>query len=98
MKRVGQTIVLYVPNGLVLRNSASRFLALAWHTYLSTQRRILSCSTGVRMLNVRFSAALLILCAGSFAQIPGPNVNMVSGTTWPGGDPFLQRQNEPSMA
>ena len=23
---------------------------------------------------------------------------MVSGTQWPGGDPFLQRQNEPSMA
>jgi hypothetical protein len=32
------------------------------------------------------------------AQIPGVNVNMVSGTTWPDGDPFLQRQNEPSLA
>ena len=32
------------------------------------------------------------------AQIPGRNVNMVSGTTWPDGDPFLQRQNEPSIA
>src|SRR5579872_1868454 len=32
------------------------------------------------------------------AQIPGINVNMVSGTSWPDGDPFLQRQNEPSMA
>ena len=32
------------------------------------------------------------------AQIPGPNVNMVSGTKWPDGDPFLQRQNEPSLA
>src|SRR5919108_1030814 len=32
------------------------------------------------------------------AQIPGTNVNMVSGTEWPGGDPFLQRQNEPSIA
>jgi Putative Ig domain/Galactose oxidase, central domain/Kelch motif len=31
-------------------------------------------------------------------QIVGPNVNMVSGTQWPGGDPFLQRQNEPSIA
>src|SRR5690348_11109344 len=50
------------------------------------------------MLNARFAAALLILCAPVFAQISGPNVNMVSGTTWPGGDPFLQRQNEPSMA
>src|SRR5215472_1937925 len=26
------------------------------------------------------------------------NVNMVSGTDWSTGDPFLQRQNEPSMA
>jgi hypothetical protein len=32
------------------------------------------------------------------AQIPGQNINMVSGITFPGGDPFLQRQNEPSMA
>src|SRR5579872_4642867 len=32
------------------------------------------------------------------AQIPGINVNMVSGTSWPDGDPFLQRQNEPSIA
>jgi uncharacterized protein YjbI with pentapeptide repeats len=30
--------------------------------------------------------------------VPGQNVNMVSGTKWPTGDPFLQRQNEPSMA
>src|SRR5258708_18579690 len=29
---------------------------------------------------------------------PGQNVNMVSGTTWPFGDPYLQRQNEPSLA
>ncbi|HQR30085.1 MAG TPA: sialidase family protein, partial [Anaeromyxobacteraceae bacterium] len=28
----------------------------------------------------------------------GDSVNMVSGTGWPGGDPFLQRQNEPSIA
>src|SRR5262249_45973502 len=37
-------------------------------------------------------------CAPSAAQVPGANVNMVSGTQWPGGDPFLQRQNEPSIA
>jgi YVTN family beta-propeller protein len=30
--------------------------------------------------------------------IVGPNVNMVSGTEFPGGDPFLQRQNEPTGA
>ncbi len=38
------------------------------------------------------------LAASATAQIPGQNVNMVSGREWPGGDPFLQRQNEPSMA
>ena len=44
----------------------------------------------------RFLPFLISLQA--FAQIPGANVNMVSGTSWPGGDPFLQRQNEPSIA
>ena len=34
----------------------------------------------------------------AFAPTPGVSTNMVSGTQWPGGDPFLQRQNEPSMA
>src|SRR5437870_3597439 len=44
---------------------------------------------------------LLLIAAGMVpltAQVPGTNVNMVSGTQWPGGDPFLQRQNEPTMA
>jgi len=39
-----------------------------------------------------------LLSPTAMAQVPGRNVNMVSGTTWPTGDPFLQRQNEPSMA
>ncbi len=43
-------------------------------------------------------AAALWSGASLLAQIPGRNVNMVAGTEWPGGDPFLQRQNEPSMA
>src|SRR5215472_9141901 len=45
-------------------------------------------------------AVLCVLCSRSFAQTPTPgqNVNMVSGTTVVGGDPFLQRQNEPSIA
>jgi len=30
--------------------------------------------------------------------VAGANVNMVSGTDWTTGDPFLQRQNEPSVA
>lgn len=40
----------------------------------------------------------LILVNGASAQIAGRNINMVSGSQWPGGDPFLQRQNEPSLA
>ena len=44
--------------------------------------------------------ALSLGCTQSWAQTPTPgqNINMVSGTTLPGGDPFLQRQNEPSVA
>ena len=48
-----------------------------------------------RLLLAFVSACVPALLA---AQIPSRNVNMVSGTTWPGGDPFLQRQNEPSIA
>lgn len=40
----------------------------------------------------------LFYAPSSVAQVAGQNVNMVSGTQWPNGDPFLQRQNEPSMA
>jgi hypothetical protein len=43
-------------------------------------------------------SVLALAVAPAAAQIPGPNVNMVSGTHWPGGDPFLQRQNEPACA
>jgi len=32
------------------------------------------------------------------AQVADQNVNMVSGTVWPYGDPFLERQDEPSLA
>ncbi len=43
--------------------------------------------------------ALCLLCSVFvFAQVPGQNINMVSGTQFPDGDPFLQRQNEPSGA
>src|SRR4051812_32728239 len=47
------------------------------------------------------AAAALSATLGSaalVAQIPGRNVNMVSGTTLPDGDPYLQRQNEPTIA
>jgi hypothetical protein len=36
--------------------------------------------------------------AGQSELVVGRNVNMVSGQTLPGGDPYLQRQNEPSVA
>ena len=46
------------------------------------------------------SALLLGCCADLLAQtpVPGQNINMVSGITLPTGDPYLQRQNEPSIA
>src|SRR5262252_1284309 len=43
-------------------------------------------------------AAIGPLTAAAQTPVAGQNVNMVSGTKWPGGDPFLQRQNEPSLA
>src|SRR6187431_3742617 len=51
----------------------------------------------VRLLSGITIAVGLALATIS-AQVPGRNVNMVSGTTHPDGDPFLQRQNEPSIA
>ena len=42
--------------------------------------------------------AILLAVVQARGQVAGQNVNMVSGTKWPGGDPFLQRQNEPSLA
>ncbi|MEO8679774.1 MAG: Ig-like domain-containing protein [Vicinamibacterales bacterium] len=45
-----------------------------------------------------FAAAVALAATTIQAQIPGRNVNMVSGVGWPDGDPFLQRQNEPSVA
>jgi hypothetical protein len=54
------------------------------------------------MVGFRFAFAIVAattLALGTIeAQIPGRNVNMVSGGTFPGGDPFLQKQNEPSVA
>jgi len=39
-----------------------------------------------------------VLSKSAEAQTAGQNVNMVSGTVWPYGDPFLERQDEPSLA
>ena len=57
---------------------------------------------------VAFSIAATLAVAQLAAQggqttnapvpIAGRNINIVSGTGWPDGDPFLQRQNEPSLA
>ena len=46
------------------------------------------------------TALACVLSASAQAQgpTPGQNVNMVSGTTWPYGDPFLERQNESHIA
>jgi YVTN family beta-propeller protein/parallel beta-helix repeat protein len=52
----------------------------------------------VRRLACSLVFATAVGAALVHGQIPGRNVNMVSGTTWPDGDPFLQRQNEPSVA
>jgi uncharacterized protein YjbI with pentapeptide repeats len=59
---------------------------------LSIDKR-LTCFAGV-------AAVVLATVATPLAQqvITGRNVNMVSGTKWPDGDPYLQRQNEPSLA
>ena len=53
-------------------------------------------STPRYTVSVLFSVIFVALTVQ--AQVPSQNVNMVSGTKWPGGDPFLQRQNEPSLA
>src|SRR5579864_3559791 len=50
------------------------------------------------MVEVRRLLWSSLLLASLNAQVPGTNVNMVSGTTFPNGDPYLQRQNEPSIA
>jgi putative Ig domain-containing protein len=51
-----------------------------------------------RMLHI--AALISVFTCLTYAQTPaaGSNVNMVSGTEWTTGDPFLQRQNEPSSA
>ena len=57
---------------------------------------------GFCVVRVHFSRLLLVLCcvipASVNAQVAGRNVNMVTGGTFPGGDPSRQKQNEPSIA
>ncbi len=52
-------------------------------------------------LGIPVLAALVVVpavIATPAAQVAGRNVNMVTGGTFPGGDPYLQKQNEPSIA
>jgi hypothetical protein len=51
-----------------------------------------------RTCRIVLCACLLLISTLVLAQVPSQNVNMVLGVTWPDGDPFAQRQNEPSMA
>ncbi len=56
------------------------------------------------MRSIRFFLCVSITLSAGFTALPamgqtaGDSVNMVSGTGWTNGDPFLQRQNEPSLA
>src|SRR5580658_10843685 len=67
----------------------------------TTASRSFTMRLSIRVLSAVFGLACLgglVVVAPAAAQVAGQNVNMVSGTKWPTGDPFLQRQNEPSMA
>ena len=61
-------------------------------------RRFLPGVAGVVVAALAVLVALAPTVRAQTAPVAGQNVNMVSGTQFPGGDPFLQRQNEPSMA
>src|SRR6266550_2872190 len=50
------------------------------------------------MRKIFLAATCLFVSVTASAQVPGQNVNMVTGTKFPGGDPWLQKQNEPSGA
>src|SRR5262245_14618505 len=55
----------------------------------------------LRRVSTRLLVALLVgiaIASVSAQVVPGTNVNMVSGRTWPDGDPFLQKQDEGSIA
>src|SRR5690348_14762462 len=55
-------------------------------------------SRSALLLVATLAAAAAVPAPAQTAPVAGQNVNMVSGTQFPGGDPFLQRQNEPSLA
>ncbi len=55
-----------------------------------------SASSAVKFLCLSVACAAFHVDAQEV--FPGPNINMVSGDTWPDGDPFLNKQNEGSMS
>src|SRR6266850_3906815 len=95
--------------GLRIRNALSSELSagvpLNASAYLRSGLYTIQASSGARMPHRRpaflffvLPFCLAVLCAAAENPVPGQNINMVSGTQWPGGDPFLQRQNEPTIA
>ncbi|HEY6274129.1 MAG TPA: hypothetical protein VIX19_19275 [Terriglobales bacterium] len=58
-----------------------------------SQTRVLPC-----LLAIAAASCFVVSHATAQNPVAGTNVNMVSGTDWTTGDPFLQRQNEPSAA
>ena len=68
-----------------------------WGSDSRPRRRVLHITLGCAFLVAAMTTALVAQTPPQ-AVVAGRNVNMVSGTTWPTGDPFLQRQNEPSVA
>jgi len=61
--------------------------------------RTKNCHCRSTVLRLALSVALFfIFGVAALAQQAGQSVNMVSGTVWPYGDPFLERQDEPSLA
>ncbi len=66
--------------------------AALWRRWRSTFVRTLD-RTGPAVL-----VGIVAVVAPLHAQVAGQSINMVTGTQWPTGDPFLERQNEPSMA
>ena len=53
---------------------------------------------GRRVTRTAVAAIAFLIPITTLAITVGRNINMVSGTTLPGGDPYLQRQDEPAMA
>ncbi|MFT5113413.1 MAG: hypothetical protein ACI8XU_000661 [Kiritimatiellia bacterium] len=62
-------------------------------------QRGLSVASFLRRIPLLALVSLLpVFASAQDPLVAGANINMVSGTGFPGGDPFLQRQNEPSLA